>query len=97
MLVVRNTFRLRFGKAKEAIAVAKDMVSLNAKAGFSDTRLLVDVVTDHYTLILEMMIDSLADLESRMSQVMGHPEWQSCYARFVPLVESGKREIFRVV
>ncbi len=97
MLVVRNTFRLRFGKAKDAIAVAKDMVSLNAKAGFSDTRLLVDLVTDHYTLVLEIMVDSLADLETRMAQLMGHPDWQACYARFVPLVESGRREIFRVV
>jgi len=97
MLIVRNVFRLRFGKAKDAIPIAKELASINEKLGLPSARILVDAVSDFYTLVLEFPVNSLTELESGSNQVMANSEWQSCYARLIPLVESGRREIFRVV
>ena len=97
MFVVRNIFQLRFGKAKEAVPIAKEMESLNQRLGGPPGRILVDVVGDFYTLVLEFPVNSLAELETRTGQIMGNSEWQSCYSRLVPLVESGRREILREV
>jgi hypothetical protein len=97
MLIVRNIFQLRFGKAKEAIPVAKELASINQKLGGSAGRILVDAVADFYTLVFEFPVTSLSELESRTDQIMGHSEWQVCYSRLIPLVESGRREILREV
>ncbi len=97
MLIVRNIFQLRFGKAKEAVPIAKEMASLNEKLGGPNGRILVDAVADFYTLVFEFPVENLTELESRSNQIMANSEWQACYARLVPFVESGRREILRVV
>jgi hypothetical protein len=97
MFVVRNIFQLRFGKAKEAVPIAKELASINEKLGLPSGRILVDAVADFYTLVFEFPVNSLADLESGSGKVMSNTEWQACYARLIPLVESGRREVLRIV
>ena len=67
MIVVRNVFQLKFGKAKEAVALMKEGVAIQKKAlagvEFS-TRLLTDVTGPFYTLVLELTVPSLATFES---------------------------------
>jgi hypothetical protein len=46
---------------------------------------------------MEISFDSLADFERAGKEVMNKEEWRAWYARFVPLCESGHREIFSVV
>ena len=99
MYIVRNIFRLQFGKAKEAIAVMKENLALMERGGVSGARLLVDAVGDFYTLVLEIPTESLDDIgpERMQERIPNREEWQRQYARFTPLVLEGRREIFRVV
>lgn len=97
MIVVRNAFRLKFGKAKEAKALWKDGVGLLKKAGGTNHRLLTDATGPFYTLVLESTYKNLADFEAVMTSAMGGPEFEAWYQKFVPLVDSGSREIFTVV
>ena len=98
MIVVRNVFRLKFGKAREAVAAMKEGVALQKRLGVDVTqRLLTDLTGPFYTLVLEMTLPSLSVLESTQSKVMGDKEFHATYEKFVPLVESGHREIFHVV
>jgi hypothetical protein len=99
MILVRNIFRLKFGKAKEAVAIWKEGRALNKKLGLSEApiRILTDLTGPSYTLMMEVTHESLADFERLGKQVMAAPEWQSWYQKFVPLVESGAREIFTIV
>jgi hypothetical protein len=99
MIIVRNVFQLSFGKAREALALAKQNVEMSRKAGLQQDRmrLLTDVVGRFYTLVLEITFSDLAEMERTQSQMMGIPEWRAWYDKMVPLVESGYREIFRVV
>jgi len=97
MIVVRNVFQLKFGKAREAKEAMKTMIAVNRKMGFgNETRVLTDVTGPFYTLVLELTFPSLAELE-REQEMMGDASWKDAYAKFVPLVRSGHREVFNVV
>ena len=97
MLVVRDIFQLHCGKAREAVALAKEMRTLEQAAGYPVSRLLTDVVGEYYTLVMESTFENLAEHEAGLSQGTQDPQWREVYARFVPLVRSGRREVFRVV
>jgi hypothetical protein len=95
MIVVRDVFRLRFGKARDATAAWKEGAGFLKRAGIS-ARILTDLVGPSYTLVLESSHESLAGLEAGLKQVMSDPKWREWYQTFVPLVEEGYREIFTV-
>ena len=98
MIVIRNVFRLKFGKAKEAVAIAKEGVAIQKRVGASfSPRILTDVTGPFYTLVLELTVPSLATFETEAPRLMGDKEWQANYQKMVPLIESGYREIFTVV
>jgi hypothetical protein len=97
MIVVRNVFRLKFGKARDAKEAMKSLVDVNRRIGAGrEMRVLTDVSGPFYTLVLEMSFPSLGAFEQAES-TMGDAAFKDAYAKFVPLVESGHREIFRVV
>jgi hypothetical protein len=98
MIVVRNSFHLKFGKAREAVAIMKEAVALSKKLTPElSTRVLTDVTGQFYTLVLELTAPSLAALEATQPRIMGDKEWQANYQKFIPLVESGHREIFTII
>jgi len=97
MIVVRNVFRLRFGAAKEAKALWREGRAIAARLGGGPQRALVDVTGPFYTMVLEATYPSLAAWESEGQLAMAAEEWKQWYARFVPLIESGYREVFSEV
>lgn len=98
MIVVRDIFHLKFGKAKDAKTLLAEARGINEKYGFKNTRALTDLVTSHsYTLILESTWDNLTAWEAAMKEGLGAKEWQSWYAKFIPLVETASREILNIV
>ena len=98
MIVIRNVFRLKFGKTKEAVALMKEGVAIQKRAGVDmDQRILTDLVGPFYTLVLELKVPSLSAQEASMSKVMGNKDWQANYQKLAALVESGYREIFTIV
>jgi hypothetical protein len=62
MVVVRNVFRLKFGKTREAVALVKEGLAIQQRVlsgvEFS-TRLLTDVTGPFYTLVLELTVPNL--------------------------------------
>ncbi|MBI3872129.1 MAG: hypothetical protein HY304_03515 [candidate division Zixibacteria bacterium] len=97
MIVVRNVFQLKFGKAKEATTAFKDAMAIMKREGLPEGRLLMDVTGSFYTAVLEHTYDNLSGLEAVQAKIGKSDAWQSWYAKFTPLVESGHREVFRVV
>ena len=97
MIVVRNVFQLKFGKARDAKEAMKALIAINRKLGVSkEIRILTDVTGPFYTMVLEMAYSSLTELD-REQAMMGDASWKDAYAKFVPLVRSGHREVFNVV
>jgi hypothetical protein len=98
MIVVRNVFRLKFGKTKEAVALLKEGIAIQKRAGVEmNQRIMTDLVGTFYTLVLELAVPNMAALETNMPKVMGDKDWQANYQKFSALVESGYREIFTIV
>jgi hypothetical protein len=97
MIVVRNVFRLKFGKAREATAMWKEGAAMFRANGMPSARLLTDVTGTFYTLVMETEHADLGAWETSMHPAMSDPAWKTWYERFTTLVESGYREIFTVV
>ena len=100
MIVIRNVFRLKFGKAREAMELFKEGMAIQKRVvkieNFS-MRLLTDVTGPFYTVVVELTVPSLAAYEAEAPRVMGDKEFQANYQKMVQLVESGSREVFRLV
>ena len=72
MIVVRNVFQLKFGKAREALAVMKEGIAIQKRlAAEGSARLLTDVTGRHYTLVLEMTVPNLAAFEAMAPRIFG--------------------------
>ena len=97
MIVIRDVFKLEFGKARDAQAAMREMRPLIERLGMPGARVLTDLVGEYYTMVLETHAESLAEYESGMATLTQNDEWQRLYARFVPLVRHGYREILRTV
>ena len=97
MIVVRNVFRIQFGKARDALGVWKEGMELNRKLGLRNARLMTDVVGPSYTLVFETTHESIGEWEKMGREAMSNPEWKTWYQKFTPLAESGYREIFNIV
>jgi len=99
MIVIRNVFRLKFGKAREAVALFKEGLAIQKKAGGPDlpTRLLTDLTGPFYTVVLEITAPSLASFETDAPRLMGDKDWQANYQKIAGLVESGYREVYTLV
>jgi hypothetical protein len=66
MIVVRDIFRLEFGRSKEAIAHWREALAALRDSGYGavSARLLTDLVGgEYYTTVLESTYNSLADWE----------------------------------
>jgi hypothetical protein len=97
MILVRDIFQLKFGKAREALAIWKEGTKILRKNDINVSRVLTDLTGQYYTLIMESTYDSLSAFDNAMKTEVASDEWKAHYQKFVPLVESGRREIFTIV
>jgi hypothetical protein len=98
MILVRNVFRLKYGQARPALALWKEgLPFIRRAAPAASPRLLTDVVGPAYTLVMEDTYKDLASFEQSGREAMASDQWRAWYQKFVPLVESGYREIFTIV
>jgi hypothetical protein len=97
MIVVRNVFHLKFGKAKDGVALMKEAITIQKKMGVDvSQRLMTDLTGPFYTLVLEITVPNLAALETQMPRIMGNKDFQANYQKFAELVHTGYREIFTI-
>ncbi len=97
MIVVRDIFQVKFGRMKEAKEIWGQMRTLFP--GENKPRILTDLTGAYYTLVMETTHKDLSDYESSMRQSRPGIDARmgELYQKFVPLVDSGRREIFTIV
>lgn len=96
MIVVRDIFQVKFGRMKEAIAFWKEMQKASPQPPETLPRVLTDFTGPYYTLVLEGTFKDLADYERYLHREMTGDAGELYHKKFVPLVDSGRREIFTV-
>jgi hypothetical protein len=97
MILVRDVFQLKFGKAKEAKELWKEGSKIEEKYGYGPSRVLTDLTGAYYTFVMETTHESLTAYEKALKDTLGAKEFSDWYRKFVPLIESGRREIFTIV
>lgn len=96
MYVVRNVFKCKPGQAKNVIEKFKAAHALMADMGF-EARLMVDEIADFWTVVVEVTVDDLGKFTQAMQDRGARGDVQEAMAGYMEMVESGYREIFRVV
>ena len=74
MIVIRNVFRLKFGQAREAVALAKQGLTIpeGVMTGVDhSSRLLTDVTGPFYTLVLELTVPEFSSFETTRRDCSG--------------------------
>lgn len=97
MILVRNVFNLKFGKAKEAMGLIAEYRKISRGPNAGEERFMTDITGPFYTFVMEFTAPSLSDYESSAKDVLGSKEFNAWYQKFIPLVESGSREIYTVI
>ena len=80
---------------KEALDAWKEMQKASPIPPENHHRMLTDLTGQYYTLVLESTYKDLSDFEKALHREMAGAG-EIYHKKFVPLVESGRREIFNV-
>lgn len=92
MIVVRNTFTAKPGKAGALVAQLKEMA---AAAGMDNAKFFTDVSGDFNTVVMEHEVETLAEFESNFERYMSDPAVKEKAAGYTEHWTSGKREFFK--
>jgi len=95
MFVVRNVFRCKPGQAKNVIEKFKAAMPMMQEV--AKHRVLVDEIASFWTVVIETETDDLAAFEKMLKERGQHKDVQDAMSGYMDFVDSGYREIFRVV
>jgi hypothetical protein len=95
MFVIRNVFRCKPGQARNVIDKFK--AALPIMQEIAAHRILVDEVASFWTVVIETETEDMATFEKALHERGQRKEVQEAMSGYMDLVDSGYREIFRVV
>jgi hypothetical protein len=98
MFLIRNVFKCKPGQAKNLIEKFKASTALMQGAGaLINERILVDEVASFWTVVLESEVEDLSKFQEMMREYGSRSDVQETMAGYMDMVDSGYREIFRIV
>src|ERR1041385_459920 len=97
MYIVRDIFNLKYGHFRPVKAMLEESFKSGMMPQGKNTRVVSDFTGDAYRLIIEIGYESLSEFEKELSRDMGKPEWAEWYKKFIEHVNSGHREILKVI
>ena len=96
MILVRIVFQVKWGKMDEVLAGMGKMRSIGEKLGMPKPRILTDLSGPMFTLVQEMEVESLDQMEQNRRKMFGDPEWQAMSASMPDVFESGRTEFYNI-
>ena len=95
MYLVRDIFCCKPGMAKELVKKFKQTIPFMEEQNFKNVRIMTDVVSSYWTVVLEGEVESLAAFENHKG-FTSQEKVKKIMAGYMDLVEGGKREIFQI-
>ena len=95
MFVIRNVFRCKPGQAKNVIDKFKAVQPL--MQDFAKHTIMVDEVASFWTVVVQVETEDLATFQKMLHERGSDTRIQDAMSGYMDFVESGYREIFRVV
>ncbi|HEX8944213.1 MAG TPA: hypothetical protein VF785_13830 [Gemmatimonadaceae bacterium] len=101
MYLVREIMYCKPGKVRAMVEKFTAMSKVSEKVGMPKMRVMTDMCAERYwTIVSEMEVPSLESFESMMQNPQGAAEdlkkMEKLMEGYHDLVESGKREIYRI-
>lgn len=94
MILIRNSFIAKPGKAGKLAAHMKEMAALG---GLRNARVMTDLVGDFNTVVMEHEVESVSDFEALMARYGSDPQIREKAGAYLDFWETGKRELFRIL
>ena len=97
MFVIREILNCRPGKVRQMVDKFKTISSAVQKLGHEPMRVLTDVAGEPFwTVIAEVRVDTIDQFFAVEQKLMGDEAVRKAMADYHELVESGRREIYRI-
>ena len=94
MIIVRDVFQAKYGKGGDLVRLLQEFHE--AMLVKHNHRILEDASGDFFTIVQEIEVESVAEWEKVSEELWSRPEFDKWFERMIPLVESGRREFWRV-
>jgi hypothetical protein len=95
MIIVRDVFQARYGKASDLVVLFKEFQEKIASK-VPGYRILTDASGPFFTVVTEMQFESMAVWEQQSTEIISRPEFGDWFVRMTPLVESGRRDFYKI-
>ena len=95
MYLIRDVFKCKPGMAKELVKKFKQTIPFMEVQQFNNVKIMTDVVSNYWTVVLEGEVNSLAEFENHKG-FTSQPQVKEIMAGYMDLVDSGCREIFKI-
>ena len=97
MYVIREVLHCKPGKVRQMVEKFRQISTAMRDMGHEPMRLLTDVTGEPYwTVIAEVKVDKIDDFFATEQTLMANETLQKAMADYHELVESGRREIYRL-
>jgi hypothetical protein len=97
MYVIREVLNCKAGKVRQMVDKLKAISNVLTEMGHDPLRLLTDVTGEPFwTVIAEAKVEKIDDFFAMKQQLMANETLRGAMADYHDLVESGRREMYRV-
>ena len=97
MVLIREVFFCKPGQTRPFIDKLKTMNALAEKAGMPRMKIMSDVSSERYWMVvMEMEAESVGAFEAMMAKGMGNKEMEAAMKGYHDFVDSGRREIYKI-
>ena len=94
MILVRNSFIAKPGKAGKLAAHLKEMAAIGE---LRNARVMTDLVANFNTVVMEHEVESAGDFEALLARYGNDPRIREKAGAYLDFWETGKRELFRIL
>lgn len=96
MILIREVFQAKYGKAGELVRLMKQMDDPAMMEGVSSARVLTDLTGPFDTVVIESVVASLDTYFGKMFEMFANVDQAQQFNPMADLVESGRREIYTI-
>jgi hypothetical protein len=96
MILVRNIFQAKFGRAGELANAMKEEAQKISEGYGGKARVLTDLSGQFDTVVFEIEVESLALWEKRRAEMFSQPDFQEGFAQTAGLIEGGRSEFYTI-
>jgi hypothetical protein len=96
MLLIREVFNAKPGKAGQLAKMFKQVIPYMEKAGLKNTKVMTDFVANYWTVVIQSETDELAKFEKEVRGFTSQSEVKEIMKDYMSLVNGGHREIYKI-